>query len=1178
MGYEKVDRVRSSWRDRNTAHNARAVRILISLLAAALCICVLVPDGRRAAHAQELGTARDTSLYNVSADHLRYTTIEGDHVVLLDGNVRLNHQAATITSKYGYHYQDKKYTELKDDVHALDGSMEMFSDIGEYYSDGMILIARGNVKVLDRGWEIQCDYARYDRVQRIALLTGNLSLKDSTRVMYADSILYDRDSETAEALGNVVLIDDVDDYSIAGKHMLYDRSLGEVVIDIDPILTFDLSSRERGILVAEWMKFDIVDKIGIAVEDVRLVKGETHATCDSAVIFNEEGFVSLFGSPEAVNGRSGMTGDRMDIYYEEDEVRQIVIPAEGRLTESPTPDSPWRDDSWIIGDSVSIFLSDEKVDSVRIIGNSRAMYYPIEGEAGKVSNNFSAGDTMFFLFRDDQLSYVRMSGRADGLYNFMTLAADQTIDSAAALIDTTLNYRDFRAYAEKVKYNADVIEYFADTEDVLLHRNASLTYQNRKLGAQRISFNSRINVLEAVGDPVMEETDQKMYGVDMGYHMEHEAGVVVDGSTKYGDGYYLGEYIFKVGDDVLKVYNSTYTTCDRKNPHYSMRSNKMKIYLKDKIVSGPITLYVGEVPIFFLPYMAASLRRDRHSGLLRPNFDFGVSSREGRFIRGLGYYWATSDYTDFLLSSDFNEKKSFRLHLTNVYKVRYLLGGNVRLNFYRNMQDFSNEWTINSVHSQNIGKTAKFNSNLRFVSSDNAQSSIDRAEDVRKIVDRRIYSSARFNKRWGGTSLNISAKRDQKLNVNPETPTATRLSTTMPSMSLNFPRTSLWFGEKSPEGERGIWERMLGGIIFTPRLSAVRKTEESLARRKETLSAGTGAGLSQSHKIGFISFNPSVRFDWDYFKVISDEIDSAYAEYVPGGPDNRYVNEISSRLSAQASTTIYGTFYPRIGPLAGIRHSLNPSVSYGFTPKLSENQVERQSVRYSLRNVFDLKVLQGGEEVKKSNVLVWNLSGSYNPQADQNTSFSNISSNITTQIANFISFRMSHTYDPYEQKIVSQSQTAGLSLNLGGSFGYPAVWSIDEGEVLRVAEGVVDQKSIDPTRSRDKQNWMLSLGYNISQSGVDDRRRTDSNVRISGNIDLTSSWKISYTAYYAVEAHEFREQQYKIERDLHCWRASFVHRKFGNEWSYYFQIAIKSHPEIMYERGPRGLQNVGQFW
>jgi lipopolysaccharide assembly outer membrane protein LptD (OstA) len=1160
---------RSSGRDLG---NTRGVRILVSIFAAALCLCSLVPAGRRPA------LVRDTSLYRVAADHLRYTTMEGEHVALLDGNVRIEHQTATITSKFGYHYQDKNYTELKDDVHALDGSMEMFSDIGEYYGVGMILVARGNVRVLDRGWEIRCDYARYDRVKRTALLTGNLSLRDSTRVMYADSIIYDRDSETAEALGNVVLIDEVDDYSIAGKHARYDRYFGEAVVDIDPMLTFDLSSKERGTIVAEWMKFDIIDKVGIAVDDVRLVKGETRADCDSAAIFNEEGFVSLFGEPEAVNGRSGMTGDRMDVYYEEDEVRRIIIPAEGRLTESPAPDSPWRDDSWIIGDSVSIFLSDEKVDSVKIIGNSRAMYYPVEGETGKVSNNFSAGDTMFFRFRNDLLNYVRMSGRSEGLYNFITLAADQTVDSAAAAIDTTLRYRDFSAYAEKVKYNAEVIEYFADTEDILLHRNANLTYQNRRLGAQRISFNSRLNVLEAVGDPVMEETDQKMYGVDMGYHMEHESGVVVDGSTKYGDGYYLGEYIFKVGDDVLKVYNSTYTTCDRKDSHYCMRSNRMKIYLRDKIVSGPITLFVGEMPIFYLPYMAASLRRDRHSGLLRPNFDVGISSREGRFIRGLGYYWATSDYTDFLFSSDFNEKQSFRIHVTNVYKVRYLLDGNVRLNFYRNMQDFTNEWTINSIHNQNIGRTAKFNSDLRFVSSDNAQSAIDRADDVSKIVDRRIYSSARFNKRWGGTSFNISAKRDQKLNVNPETPTATKLSTTMPSISMNFPRTSLWFGENSPEGDRGIWERMLGSIVFSPRISADRRTEESLARSKSTLSAGTGASLSQSHKIGFISFNPAVSFNWNYFKVLSDEIDSAYAEHVPGGPDNRYENEISSRLSAQVATTIYGTFYPRIGPLAGIRHSLNPSVSYGFTPKLSENQVERQSVSYTLRNIFDLKVLEGGEEVKKSNVLAWNLSGSYNPQADQNARFSSISSNITTQVGNLVSFRVSHTYDPYQRKIVSQNLTTGLSLSLGGRFGYPAVWTIDEGEALRAAEDVVDIQGRDPTRSRDKHNWTLSLGYNIVMSGVEDNRRTDSNVRVSGNIDLTHNWKISYTAYYAVEAHEFREQQYRIERDLHCWKASFVHRRFGNEWSYYFQIAIKSHPEIMYERGPRGLQNVGQFW
>jgi len=1120
----------------------------------------------------------DTTLYRVSADRLRYTTEDAERVAILEGNVRIDHQTATITSRRGKQYPDKRFTVLEEDVHAVDGTLEMNSDIGEYFGDKALLIAKGNVRVRDRGWRIVCERARYDRTRRIAVLTGSLKLSDSTRVMYADSIIYNRRTGIADAIGNVVLIDEVEHYSISGRHARYDKAAGKAVVDVDPILMFDLHSEERGTIAAEWMEFDVENKIGIAVGNVRLVKGETRAECDSAAIYDEEGLVRLFGEPVATNKTSGMSGDRMEIFYTVDEVRRVVIPSKGRLTERPEPGSQWREDSWIVGDSISIFLSEEKVDSVGIIGTSKAMYYPVEGEEGKVSNNFSKGDTMFFRFEDEALDYVRISGRAEGIYNFMNLARNQTIDSVAASIDSTLQFRDFARQAEKVEYEADVIEYFAKTEDIFLGGNAGLAYQNRKLSADRIDFNSRLNVLEAVGDPVMEEEGQKMYGVDMGYHMDHESGVVVEGSTKYGDGYYLGEHIFKVGSDVLKVYNSVYTTCDLKHPHYSLRSNKMKVYLKDKIISGPITLYVGEIPVFYLPFMANSLRKDRHSGFLRPNFDIGIDSREGRFIRGLGYYWATNDYTDFLLTGDFNERQSLRLHLTNMYKIRYLLNGSLHLNFYRDLRDYTNEWTLNSTHNQDIGKTAKFSSNLKFVSSDQAQSAIDQAEDITRIVDRRIYSTARFSKRWGGTSLNLSARRDQKLNVDPDAPATTRISSTMPNLSLNFPRTSLWFGGKHGEKDRGVWERVLGSIVFSPNLSAVRNTEESLARYKETISANSRASFSQQHKISFIDFSPSLRMNWKYFKVLEDDIDSLYTYAVPGGRDARYDNEFSMSLGSSFGTKFYGTFYPEIGPLLGIRHTINPTVGYSYTPKLTEKQTERQGVTYSVRNSFDLKLRKGEGETKKNNAFAWSLSGSYNPKADPNRRFSSISSSVTTQLADFIDFRMSHTYDPYEKKMVSQTISTGFRISLGGGFSYPTEWNLQEGERIRAAGDMTPVEDIDPSRPESGQSWSLNMGYDIVQTGTGDTRRLDSNVNLAAKIDITNNWKISYNAYYNVEAREFREQKYSIERDLHCWRASFIHRRFGNGWSYYFQIAVKAHPDIMYERGTRGLRSLSSYF
>ncbi len=1124
----------------------------------------------------------DSTLYRVSAATLRSVIENGIRVTYLEGGVTVLHRAAVITSGSGKHYEERRYTLLLDGVHGKDGTLELWGDTGEYFGESNTLIVNGDVKMIDRGWEILCDRAQYDRGRRIAILTGNLKLSDSTRVMYADSIYYDRDADAADAVGNVVLIDEVEDYSIAGRRARFERAMHEAVVDDRPILTFDLRAEEVGIISSRLMRFDVENEIGTAVGDVKMNKGDMHAECDSAVVRNNEMLLELYGQPRAYGRTSGMTGRMMYIRYSDSGIEQVIIPDDGRLTEKPEKGSAWREDSWIEGDSVVIHIAEEQVDSVRIIGKSRAMYYPIEGEKGKVSNNFSTGDTMFFRFRGQELDYVRIAGNSTGLYSFLNLGPGETIDSLAASIDTALVHRNFRLQAERVRYSADVIEYFAATEDLKLEGDAALSYQNKSLSAKSIDFNSRLNVLDARGDPVLEEADQKMYGLVMGYDMESEAGLVIDGSTRYEEGYYRGEDIYKVGKDILKVYNSVYTTCDLEHPHYSFRSGRMKVYLKDKIVSGPITMYLGEVPIFYLPFMANSLRRDRHSGVLRPNFDIGIDSRDGRFIRGLGYYWATNDYTDFTVTTDFNEQRNFRVFVHNRYKVRYLFDGNVQFNYLRNLTSDANEWTFKSDHRQNFGKNASLNSSLSFVSSDRAQSAVNSAEDVKRFQDRRIDSRINFIKRWGGTNLNVSASRFQKLNVT--SPTETRVNATLPSLSLRLPRTSLWLGTKHKSGEQGFWERLLGGFTFSPNLNASRTSEVSGARELETVSASSGTGFGRQLKVLFLNLSPSVNMGWSYFKVLHDRIHPDYADQMRKRGD--YKNEFSMSLSSGVGTTFYGIFSPKIGPLLGIRHTFNPTATYSYTPKISEGQVERQSVYYSVKNLLEMKLKQGEGDVKRK-IFTWDLNGSFDPDSDYNAQrpgdqhFSNITSSMHTSLGSLLSFRLNNTYDPYERRIISTSINTGMSLRLSGTFAYSGKWEVKEAERIAAAEDEPEQAHMDalpsepgaPLRPGDKQSWSLNLNYNLTQTGSGDERRLTSQLDLTSNIYLTRNWAINYSAYYDLEAREFTSQMYSIKRDLHCWQASFVHRQYGKEWSYYFQISIKAHSEIMYERGARGLQS-----
>ncbi len=1293
----------------------------VSAVLLAVPWCILAEDNPE--NSEDLS---DSTLYRVGANSMMLRVVDGVEVTYLKGDVRIDHQSAWITSDNGEHYREKKYTNLSGNIHGQDGTMDMFGDLGEYLGSRNTLILIDNVRIIDEGLDIICDRASYDRDKGAVILVGHVRLSDDTRVMYADSIFYDRNTEIADAFGNVVVIDQIEEYSLSGSHARFFRETKEAYMDSNPVLVFDDRSEEKGRIVGKVMHFNMETSVGIAVGDVQMVKGDTRAYCDSAAIFNDLEYVELFGEPRAKSGSAGMSGKRVILFYSDSGVEKIILPDTGRLTDAPAEGSPWREDSWLEGDSLIIYMWEEAVDSVKIFGNARAMYYPYEGDESKVSNNFSKGDSMYFRFRNDDLSYVRISGRAEGIYNYLNLGVRQTIDSIAASIDTSLVLNPFDENAERVVYKAKDIEYFAESEDIVLDGSAVLDYQNRSLRAGHIVFNSRLNILEAEDGPVLVENDQEMYGKKMGYDLDTAAGLVRGGSTHYDTGFFQGDHIFKDRDKILKVYNSVYTTCDLRSPHYSMRAKKMKIYIGDKIVSGPIKLYIGEIPIFYLPFMANSLNRKRHSGLLRPNFDIGINSRDGRFIRGLGYYWATNDYTDFLLTTDFNENNNFRFRLNNRYKVRYLLDGNVNFNYFRNFVTSSNEWTIKGKHDQKFGRTASLSSNLSFVSSDKAQSSVYSADDVQRVIDRRIYSTASFRKSWSGTSLSLSARREQKLNVSDDNPYENRISMTIPSLSLNLPRTSLWCGANHPESERGSWEKVLRSINLAPNLKGDITTDESLARKRGKISASSGMSLSQQHKLMFLNLSPSVSVRWNYLDVLYDDInddlvvDAAQAvisgdtitvpvdvgplsdqfrfsvngiessllsvlprscntvsdlqalaadiesafisdgagvyvdfidtgagsgyftfrsagygsyaslqvsdagtdpiypligiaegDYAAGsnrsGPevDTSYRNEVSLSLSSRVGTSIYGTFYPKIGRLRGIRHTFNPTVSYSFTPRLTERQVERQSVSYTIRNVFDLKYLKGDKEVKKNNALSWEMSGSYDPQLPEGDRFSRIRSNIKTALGRIASVQLDHSIDPYEWEILSTNFSLNMNHSFSGNLSYGSQWKGEKKEKVAAAAGRdenltdgtdADAEDIadefpemrehgesglihDPAgRSGKYPSWNLNVGYSYSTNyGKTLTRTMSSKVNLSGTLNLTKGWTIKYTAYYDPESRRFTSQMYSINRDLHCWEANFVHRRFGNDWGYYFQIRIKDLPDIFYESGKRGLRGISGF-
>jgi lipopolysaccharide assembly outer membrane protein LptD (OstA) len=640
----------------------------------------------------------------------------------------------------------------------------------------------------------------------------------------------------------------------------------------------------------------------------------------------------------------------------------------------------------------------------------------------------------------------------------------------------------------------------------------------------------------------------------------------------------------------------------------------MKVYPDDKVFTGPVWLHVGKTPIFALPFMANSISRGRKSGVLRPDFEFGITSDRDRFIRNVGYYWATNDYTDFTFVADFNEDRSWRLHASNQYRLRYSFDGDARFSYFRDLSDQSTEWTFDGGHRQTLGEKAALNASLRFVSSDDAPQSVNTIDDVNRYIDRSIRSNVSLRKSWNTAGFSASASRTQNLSI--VDPNAIKVETTMPDVTLSIPSRNLYFGSDTGAPE-GLWESILKNTRYSPSLSGSRKTTEKLYQNSEAVNGRAGLSFSSPQRVKFVTVSPglsmamtSSRFDlqrqaYDQIVTTGTVVDTVSVATLDSTATS---NQFNWNVGAAANTNFYGTFYPRIGRLRGIRHTVTPTASYSLTPA-QNGRPRAQNVALNLRNAFDLKILDTSKEAKTdttdaeeekvrklSSVLFWNISTSYRPDAPQEKAWSSVNSAVNFVLLG-MNMSVNHVIDPYSFDITNTSATS--SLRVGGTHPFGRSSHVDARELNATAAADTSRKErkdfasggVEFSQTGDvaadrpagelqlekgRLPWSLSLGLSYSKSATG---QTSSTLRVGWDVKLTDNWRIDYSTIYDVEGRERSGQYFSIARDLHCWQMSFSRQQLGDEWQYYFRITLKAHSDLYGESGSRGVGGglIGQF-
>ena len=445
-------------------------------------------------------------------------------------------------------------------------------------------------------------------------------------------------------------------------------------------------------------------------------------------------------------------------------------------------------------------------------------------------------------------------------------------------------------------------------------------------------------------------------------------------------------------DATYYLSNGTVTACADSVPDYYFKAKEIK-RTGSFVVARPAILYIGDVPVMWLPFLFQDIRSGRRSGIIAPNVGVSDIVRNSpsyrRNVEGLGYYFALNDYLDTQVSLDWRssagESGLFAgdagfMRYNGEFRYRWLeryVTGNFALSDTRT--GGATNRALSWGHQQQFTRNSSLSLNVNLVKNTDLQRRLT-INPYSSLAT--IASQANYQQKLGPAQISLGGSQKQY-------PGRTQLDRNFPTLSvttspLNLGSWLTWTPNFSYSSSQTL------GIDQPSALGLLLRTGKTIAGADTIL----GDTLRRSSRTSQLSFDtPIVIFgynlgnqfsvssalnDFPEREIVTDvvtgvETERIYAQTyrsefnwtpaftlpalarnnfnftqslslsnVDGGPlmvrnertGGRWVRQ-SKRptFGLSASPTLFHIFDQiPFGPFRAIRHSIAPTVSYSYAP------------------------------------------------------------------------------------------------------------------------------------------------------------------------------------------------------------------------------------------------------
>lgn len=702
------------------------------------------------------------------------------------------------------------------------------------------------------------------------------------------------------------------------------------------------------------------------------------------------------------------------------------------------------------------------------------------------------------------------------------------------------------------------------------------------------------------------------------YNTETKKGFLEELSIKQEEFYFHMGIAKRHPNDEIHLRQGRLTTCDLEDPHYHFQLSKGVVVPNERIVTGPMNLWVKGIPTpFGLPFaLIPTNQKERTSGLLFP--EFVPFSQYGFGFQNLGYYIPINDNFQTSLYANLYSRGSWGLRNDLDYSKRYGFSGRLSVGFQQFRSGFpennnANKVSVNWSHRKEPKSNPywNFSSSVNFISDNTTKNNLDPINP--EFFNNAFNSDININRLFPGKPLTMGMKLSMR-----QSSIANSISLISPVFNANltrvFPFKNMF---KVADKE---WKKTIARIGLTYNLEGQNRSNFGA----NLLSVGDFQGISNQFLNGIsqtaalqtnfglisntIKINPSINYgnkinfqqvDKSYDLLSNSTITDTIRSYGMG-------HEFNMNVSL---TTILYTYYNFVGKnKPKMRHLMTPSIGFRYVPLLNPlisesvgvnqtlvtyspfersiynvgNSNQAAFLNFGINNTFELKSRSDKDTLtgfKKTRLIdQFSINGNYDFMRDS-MNLSNISLALRIAPFDWINFVSNATFSPYGWNVTNGRTIGDYALNTAQGLGRFVSTGLTTALTIAPPK---DRKKIQETGERLNTNWNSDFNYfalyperaiyfdipwkmslshvytiNANQNITISSPKIYNQVQtlvLNGDASFTKRWNISGNLNLNLEEFAVTNLYFSLNRNMHCWALSFFWTPIGGNKSFLFSI------------------------